>query len=498
MRPPELEAQLRRRAASNTIFLLAGTVASRLVGLVAVGYLARRFDADGLGAYNLALALTAVFALVADFGITTYVGRETAARPGAARTLLRHGAIASVCSGLTAFTLCNGVAAAAGYDDELRRWILIASTVLLLGPGLVPMALLQARLQGGRVAVVMLGTQSLGVAATLFVVLTRQDIQTYIVLQALVNVGYAALIVTMSRAVGHYRGRWARRDVGAALRLLVRAAPLGSIALFALVGVRFDTFLLSVISGERSVGFYSSAWKLSEMLHFVPTAVAASVAPIVASQFRERPELIARGLRSAFRYLALLGAPILVGALLLAEPLMVLVYGGAFERAADAFRILMLGEILFFFGFVAANTLVGMRAVRQLVAVQLLTLPANGVACLLLLPRYDYMGAAWITFATELVSTGYMTVVVLRRLPGGATLLPLGPTGRALAACLPMAGAVVLASGPLEVALPLRILVGAAVYGVALVAVRGLGAQDVEVIKRLIGRPAAGGAPSPP
>jgi O-antigen/teichoic acid export membrane protein len=485
-RQPEVEpVDFAQRAATNTAFLLGATIVSRLVGLLAVGYVARSFDAEGLGAYNLTLSLTAVFGLLADFGISIYVGREVAARPAAERELLRHGAVASLFAGATAFALCNAVATLSGYDEELRQWILISSTALLLGPAVLPMALLQARLRGGRVATIILATQSLSFAATVVVVATRQDIQTYIVLQALVNLAYAGLIVWMSRAARHYRERFGRREVAAALRLLGRAAPLGSIALFALLDRRFDTFLLSIISGERSVGYYSSAWKLSELLHFVPTAVAASATPIVASQIARRPELIARGLRRAFRYLALLALPILIGALVLAKPIMLFVYGGAFGPAASAYRVLMLAEAFYFFGFVAAGTLVGMRAVQQLVVVQLLTLPANAIACILLLPRYDYLGAAWITLATELVNTAYMTMVVARRLEIGPKLLPLGAAARALVACGPMVGALALLSGK---AVMVQILAGAFVYGVALVAVRGLGAEDLEVVKGLVGR----------
>jgi O-antigen/teichoic acid export membrane protein len=483
--PAGQQAGLRQRAATNTATLMAGTVVSRLAALVAVGYLARRFEAEGLGAYNLTIAFTAVFALLADLGMSIYVTRETAARPDEARDILRRGALGSFGCGIAAFALCNAIAWVAGYDDELRRWILIASVATLLGPAVLPQALLQARLQGGQVAALMLAAQAMAIGAVAFVIATERGIETYIVLQALINLVYAGLVVAVARAPRYYRGRFTPEELRAGLRMVVRAAPLGAVAVIALVHTRLDTFILSVISGERSVGFYSSAWKLSELLHFVPGAVGASVAPIVARQIDLRRDTVVQGLRIAFRYLALLGIPLLVGALVLAEPLLELVYGPGFEPAADPYRVLMLGEVSYFFGGVAAATLVGMRGVRELIVIQAVTLPGNALACLIFLPRYDYQAAAWITLGAELVTTGYLVAVVSRRLEVGAGLLPFGAAAQAILASLPMAGAVLLLD---ELSVLARVAVGAVVYGVGLVTMRAVGRDELEIVRGVFSR----------
>lgn len=483
--PSEASTGLRQRAARNTGALLAGAVASRLVGLFAVGYIARRFDAQGVGAYNLTIAFTAVFALLADLGLSTYVAREAAARPRDEHNLLWQGTLGALAAGLVAFALCNAVALLVGYDDELRRWILIVSVVTLLGPALLPLALLQARLKGHRVLMLMLAAQAMSVAAAVFVVVARRDIETYIVLGACANVAYAGLVIAATGAFRHYRGRVTRRDLRAGLRLLFLAAPLGMIMVIALVHARLDTFILSVISNDRSVGFYSAAWKLSEILHFVPAAVGASVIPIVVSQADLRRDAVTRGLRAAFHYLALLGIPLLVGAAALAEPLVVFVYGPGFEPAADPYRVLMLAEVSYFFGGVAAATLVGMRMVRPLVTIQAITVPANGLACALLLPRFDYHAAAWITFGAEFVTAVYLIAVVMRLLGGGSELLPVRPALQAILACLPMVAAVLLLD---QLPVLARVGVGAVVYATVLVLVGAIGREEARILRSLVGR----------
>src|SRR6478672_5467373 len=97
--PAESQQTLGRRAAGNTIYLFIGSAASRLMGLVLVGYLARNFHVTGLGSYNLVVAYTGMFSLFADLGLSQYLTRELAARPHDAEVLVRRAAVASLVTG---------------------------------------------------------------------------------------------------------------------------------------------------------------------------------------------------------------------------------------------------------------------------------------------------------------------------------------------------------------------------------------------------------------
>jgi O-antigen/teichoic acid export membrane protein len=454
------------------------------MGLVLVGYLAREFDVGGLGSYNLVVAYTGLFSLFADFGLIQYLTRELASHPDGRESLLRRAAVGSLAAGTLAFLMCNGVALAVGYSDELLRWILIASLPTFLGPAFIAIAMLNATLRGRRVALLGLANQAFGVAVVLAVVLTGSDIETLIVVQAVQSLVYALLIAWSAGVWAVYRHGWHTIPLMAGLRLVWAAVPLGAMAIIASVYYRLDTFLLSVIDSEKAVGYYSAAWRLTEALHIVPAALAATMLPLAAWRGGLDPQRLGNAIGLAFRFMALIGVPIVVGSLILAEPILEAVYGSALTPAAEAFRILIVTEFIFFFAAVASATLVGLRLVRRVFISQLIVVPLNAAACVLVLPSHSYNGAAWISLGTEVVVGGYLLFTLRGALAAGVSILPLRPIAQALVASAPMA-AIVLWLQAMDVPLIPTILLAASAFALAVVAVGGLKREDLRLLSAI-------------
>jgi O-antigen/teichoic acid export membrane protein len=262
------------------------------------------------------------------------------------------------------------------------------------------------------------------------------------------------------------------------------AVPLGGMAILGFVYYRLDTFLLSVIGSETAVGYYSGAWRLTEALHIVPTAIAATMLPLVAMQTGVGMHRVAEAVRLAFRFLILIGVPIVTGCMILATQILDAVYGSALVPATLAFRILIVAEVVFFFGQVVAATLVGLRLVRKAFVAQLIIVPLNAAACAVVLPHYGYNGAAWISLATEVVGVGYLLWTLRAAFPGEVSIMPWRPAALAVIASAPMA-ALVFWLREMEVAVVPTILLGALLFGVALVALKGVGREDLRLISAL-------------
>jgi O-antigen/teichoic acid export membrane protein len=482
--PAGPEGGLGRRAAGNTIYIFIGSVLSRLMGLVLVGYLAREFDVAGLGSYNLVVAYTGLFSLLADFGLIQYLTRELAARPAQRDLLVRQAAAGSLAIGAIAFAVCNAAAVAIGYDDRLQEWILVASLPMFLGPAFTAIAVLNAGLRGRRVATLTITNQAFGVLVVLFVVLSARGIGTLIALQGVQSLIYAVMIAWSAGVLPLYRRSWRSLPVADGIRMFWAAFPLGAMAIIALVYYRLDTFMLSVINSEQAVGYYSGAWRLTEALHILPAAVTATMLPLAAWKGGMSTQRLTQAVRLAFRFLALIGVPILVACLILAEPIIEAVYGPALAPAAEAFRILIVTEVIFFFGAVAAATLVGLRIVRQQFILQLFCVPLNAAACVVILPRHSYNGAAWISLATELIVGVYLVVVLRRALASRTSILPWRPTVLAAMSSLPMAGSILWLRAMTVPILP-TIIAGSAVFAIGLVALRGVGRDDLRLLSAL-------------
>jgi len=131
----------------------------------------------------------------------------------------------------------------------------------------------------------------------------------------------------------------------------------------------------------------------------------------------------------------------LVFAIVAAKPVVVLFFGHRFESAASTLPVLAAAFILICFGYINSNILVAIDMQRRLLWISSVALIVNIVGNLILIPQIGYIGAAWMTVATEAVVYLAMLFLIGKVLP-----LPLPSLSTALRA----ASAALLLYGALE------------------------------------------------
>jgi O-antigen/teichoic acid export membrane protein len=156
-------------------------------------------------------------------------------------------------------------------------------------------------------------------------------------------------------------------------------------------------------------------------------------------------------------------------------------FGPAFLRAAPALPVLGGAFVFICFDYLNTNLLVVLGLQKRLALVSLLALVVNVAGNFILIPLIGFMGAAWMTLATEVVVFGGTLSLILRRLE--LPLPRLGRIGRTLLAALLLAGGLdllKLASAPLAV----LVLVACVSYPALLFGLRAVSLEDVRVLLR--------------
>src|SRR4051812_47265767 len=124
-----------RRVARNSLVPFAASVFGRVLAWGLAVVMARTLGPSGAGAYALAVNMWLYAAIVADFGLGTWLTREIAREPRYAREAVRETLGIRLALALAALPLLVGAAAlyaAFGADRQ------IAATTALLGLGLLP------------------------------------------------------------------------------------------------------------------------------------------------------------------------------------------------------------------------------------------------------------------------------------------------------------------------------------------------------------------------
>ncbi|MHB8718817.1 MAG: flippase [Candidatus Dormibacteria bacterium] len=470
---------LGRRAVRNTGGVLVARVASRVVALVTVVLIGRALGDAHFGEMQTAVTYSAVISIVSDFGFATMFVREGARQPEALRRFLDFALSFRILLTAVAAPLLLGALWFAG----LRSLWLPTLAILAVGGFLMLLrgalyALQDLTFEIAEIvpeSLLLLGLVTLGYAH-------HADTGYFLWAYAASYAAAAMYFIVVLATKGLLRPRWSldrtliRPWVGAGLSLSVTY-------LLTTVYFKVDVPILQRFRPYTEVGWYTLAYKPFEALLFVPVTLRSVVFPVLSVFNREQPMRVLPTIEKLYKGLALLGWPATVGLFLLAPQLNELLH--LYPQCAAALRILALALVFAFVDNTFSATWYATDRQKIFAYIALSGLALNVILNLFLIPRFGYLGASWATVVTEiwLVGVGW---AVLRRLVG--RLRVIGAGWRVYAAGLVMGAVVwwVNPSGP--VATVAVVVLGAAVYGAALVLLGALDADDRSAIRHAVGR----------
>jgi O-antigen/teichoic acid export membrane protein len=433
------------------------TIGSTLLGFAATVYIAHVAGADALGAFYLLSAYLGFLLLASDPGLGGAAAQRIAERDEPAA---HFSAYAAVRAGLA-------IAIAAG---------IVAAGPLLVGldaSGLVPwlaLALLAASLAGiVATGVWATGQAGIGQTAELIGVGARVAVQV-----GAVAAGYGAAGLAGGLVAGTVVAALVNRRFLSLRLTRFGARHLASLASFALwaflitlvavVSANADTVLIGYLLSDREVALYRTPLQLAALAVLSTMPLRASLAPRIAGWTRaDALDEAAGALSQAWTFALLLAVPVVVGGIVLAEPLLYFLYGAEFAPAAPAFVLLLLAQLISVGSLLEGMALSAVGRPRGAFVAAGAGAVVLVLGDLVLIPAFGITGAAMALLASTAVAT------VLARVLLGRTVLvrlerrPLGAV--AFAAAL-MAGAVLA----YRAVLPpdsLPILIGAVALGAA-------------------------------
>lgn len=467
--------------------LLSAQMSTWLVAVIGLFFTTRYLGSNDFGLLTTAGTMAGFTLQLAALGTTNYLIKEVARAPEDSPQLI-----------LTAFTLrlaawLLGVAILVPttfllIDDPLLRG---ATAILLIGAAfdlikLATNAVLQAHYSLGRVAI------GQGLAALVAQLGTVALLVTGHGLLQVVGIAAALAVVNAVGTAWYYWHGFGRR---VRVRMAhLREMALGSFpylawdgALLILSGV--DILMLAAMSGPTSAGFYGLAIRLSNISSFVFVILTGTIFPALSAAGPNNPQYVRTLLARAVHLLLLVALPMATGIVLLADDLTVLIGGSEFSAATPVVMIwagiiplvgldTLLSTALFAVDRQRSWIIVAWCGAIFHVALNVVTIPVAED-----LWQNAAIGTAITTILTELLMGAAAWKLLGPYRNGRATLSTLS---RALVACALMVVPVLVANawGGVLVAVP----AGAAVYGVAVLALRLIAPSDIGLLLRSFNR----------
>jgi len=178
--------------------------------------------------------------------------------------------------------------------------------------------------------------------------------------------------------------------------------------------MRIDQVMLAEMVGEREVGLYSAALRLSEVWYVIPTIIISSVMPSLTEARARSEELYYQRLQQLFTYLARVAYLVAVLMTVLANPLIHLLYGESYSQAGSILAVHIWAAVFVFLG-VGMGPWVINEGLTSLFFFQTLFGALVNVALnIALIPLLGGLGAAIATLVSQLTAA-YFALALFRR-----------------------------------------------------------------------------------
>jgi O-antigen/teichoic acid export membrane protein len=417
----------------NAGFRAIADIGSKIATAALYIFVARKLGASQFGIYMFALSFVGVVTALGFFGQDVVLAREVARDHSRLDEYYSDALVARSLFSLLPLLLVLLVAWVGGMSHHTLV------VVLLLGLGVtgdycvqVPFAAFMAYERGEFVAVVLIAQRWLTTAIAITALYMGVGLVGVVAIYAAGSLFAVALgTAMMYRFIDRPR---LRIDVRGAMRVTREAFPIGIAFVALAILFRIDMTMLAMFKPAREVGQYGAAYKLLETTAFFSWAINVAVLPSLAQLSPTTSPTVGFVYQRGVKLLLAITLPVAIGAVVLAKPIVSLVYGGQFQRAALALALLSATIWLFPIASLTSQLFFTQGRRPTVAIIYALGAVENIALNLWLIPEFSLLGAAVGTSISELLVTGALIYLAgdlhgrlqIRRMLAGPVLASAG------------------------------------------------------------------------
>ncbi len=467
----------RQRAASDIAMQVTVRVANLALGVFVTALLVRSLGTTEYGEWGTTLLVLGLVAYFTNFGFEGVALREAAKDPDAEHEWIGAVILMRLLLLVPVMSACAIVLLLLPHTEDM----LIAGAILIVAMpfgGMGALGLLFQLRVDNRVPMLVMTLRSLlWTAAVVLIHKNGGGIVAFAAGLVITNLIGSAVNIVFALKLAP---RWPRPKRKHLRQLGKVALPIGLSGLLVIAYARIDGVLVYAIGGAHEAGLYNAVYNVLDQSHFVPISILTTLAPVLAASWPADPQRLLRTSRRIVELLSLVSFGGLAVAIVASEPLVKLVFGAEFADAAPALPVLGGAFVLICYGYLNGNLMLVLNLQNRLLRISLIALVINLIGNAITIPLFGFMGAAWMTLATEAVVLAQTTRLLVARL--GTTEFGFGRVARtAIAAVLLglVLGGERLADAPLGVI----IATACVLYPALLFALKAVSLEDLRALR---------------
>ena len=391
-----------KRVAKNTIVMTASHVVTMIPGFIFTVAFARYLGPADYGKYAFATAFLLLFAIVPDLGLGALTMREVARYKDKTSFYFGNSLVMKLLLSVSMLFLVFAALKIMGYPKETCHivYVLAFGSVITTLGGICLSIFMGYEHREYEAITNVFGTLMFVFLGFIGIYLNLRLIEIVLlfvisyILKA--SCGYLLMIRKICKPKIEIKPEsW--------LRLLRLAVPFALAAFFFSLYFNIDMTMLSYMKGDEVVGWYAVAYKFISLLIIFPSAFMGAMWPIFSRLHVHAKDKLIFMHEKSVKYLLILALPIAFGTTLIADNLVLALFGYEYANSIIALQILIWAGAMLFITRIWGSVL-GSIDKPELAAYSLLICVIVNVSLnLYLIPHYSYIGAAIATVITELV-----------------------------------------------------------------------------------------------
>ena len=337
----------------NIISLFGFDGVARLLGFASTTYLARTLGSGTFGLINLGLAVFSYGLIISSPGLHIIGTRIVSQHSMKDAAVIRH--VTAIRFALACLTCAaTTIASFAFVHDTTIRYI-----VILYSASLIPTAMQIEWFYQGRQEIPTMGisrTAGLLLFVTLLIVIVKSEMDVLLVpiayfVSSSLNAAILYFIFSREKSNGSVVNE--TQPAGTSWSsILKQSLPVGGAAIIGQAVLNLPVILLGFFATAFDIGNFSAASKFIFFLLAIDRGVYVLFYPLVARTLAAAPGELGRQVSRILNYLLIASLPICAGVIVLARPLIMLIFGSQFSDS-----VILLQILVFYFLFTILNSI---------------------------------------------------------------------------------------------------------------------------------------------
>lgn len=397
-----------RKILGNTGWLFTEKIVQMVLGLLVGVWITRYLGPERFGRFNYAIAIVGLFIPFAKLGLDNIVIRNLARDSSDKDETLGTAFVLKLIGSSLAFFVTLGVITVSTPSDSPNYWEtiwlvgIVASGTLIQSFEIIDYWF-QSQIQSKYSVLARNAAYVLMNGVKILLIQLKAPLITFAIAMVAEYLLSAIGMMIAYRFQGNLMKTW-RVNFTLAKSLLRDSWPLILSGIVIMIYMRIDQVMLGQMVGEKSVGIYSAAVKISELWYFVPGAIVNSVFPSIVQAKEISEEIYYKRLQKLLVAVVILAYAVAIPVTFLAPQIVTLIYGQKYAEAGNILNIHIWAGLFVSLG-VARETWITTEGLMKFSAV---TAAAGAVVNIVLnyflIPQYGGLGAAIATVIAQIVA----------------------------------------------------------------------------------------------